>query len=165
MYRFIVLALLAMGLSAPSFAVIETYEFDNPVQEKRYHHFTVELRCPKCQNQNLNDSDSPIAADLRRELHSLLIDGKSDTEITAFMVDRYGDFILYRPRLNNETMVLWFAPGILLLLGGVLIVVIARRARKPKHSDAGTAETPAEHVLTDKQQQQLDKLLGGDKPQ
>ncbi len=77
----------------------------------RYQKFIEELRCPKCQNQNLAGSNSPISEDLRREIYRLIDDGKSDTEIVQFMLDRYGDFILYRPRLTSETAILWAAPA------------------------------------------------------
>ena len=91
--------LLLCLFSSLSMAVVETYDFDNEVDRNRYHQFVDELRCPKCQNQNLAGSNAPIAKDLRRELHRLLQDGQTDTQIVDFMVDRYGDFVLYRPRL------------------------------------------------------------------
>src|SRR5690625_1667978 len=89
---------------------IVAYEFDNEVDRKRYVSFIEEMRCPKCQNQNLSGSDSPIAADLRRELYFLIQDGRSDMEIVDFMVERYGEYILYRPRLSSATVLLWFGP-------------------------------------------------------
>ena len=100
---------------------------------QRYQHFIDELRCPKCQNQNLAGSNSPIAKDLRHQLYLLLEEGRSDQEVTNFMVNRYGDFILYRPRFNPETAILWFAPAIFLLLGVVVVTLIffsAERQRK-----------------------------------
>lgn len=122
--------LIMLMLSSASLAVIETYEFATPELSERYHQFTDELRCPKCQNQNLSGSNSPIAEDLRRELHRLLQEGKTDQEVIAFMVERYGDFVLYRPRFNAETAVLWLAPVLFLGLGIVVLVVIVSRQRK-----------------------------------
>ncbi|CAH0990382.1 Cytochrome c-type biogenesis protein CcmH [Sinobacterium norvegicum] len=162
------IALLFIGffsvlISPMSFAVIETYEFTSTVDEKRYQHFLDELRCPKCQNQNLKDSDSPIAADLREQLHLLIDDGKSDTEITAFMVARYGEFILYRPQLNAETMILWFGPGVLLLFAGIVLIVVVRRSQKAALSNATQANEastdPAPAAISSEQQKKLDQLL------
>jgi cytochrome c-type biogenesis protein CcmH len=158
----ILIGLLSVLLSSSSFAVIETYEFGSPVDEKRYQHFLDELRCPKCQNQNLKDSDSPIAADLREQLHLLIDDGKSDTEITAFMVARYGEFILYRPRLNSETAILWFGPAALLLFAGFVLIMVVRRSQKAALSNATaiSAATSGDNiVISTDQQKQLDQLL------
>lgn len=117
-FAFLFGSLLILPLVAQ--AVVETYEFDDEVQRKRYNQFIDELRCPKCQNQNLSGSDAPIAKDLRRELHRLIIDGRADQEITQFMVDRYGDFVLYRPQFNAKTALLWASPILLLLIGGLI---------------------------------------------
>lgn len=136
-----------------SLAVIETYQFDNEVLEKRYHNFVEELRCPKCQNQNLAGSNSPIAKDLRRELHRLLDDGKSDQEIVNYMVSRYGDFILYRPRFNPETALLWLAPGIFLITGVFLMIRVFLRQRQ------GNSSAVVENQLDVAEQQALDQLL------
>src|SRR5690625_309177 len=103
-------------MASPVWGAIDAYEFDNEVDRKRYVSFIEEMRCPKCQNQNLSGSDSPIAADLRRELYFLIQDGRSDMEIVDFMVERYGEYILYRPRLSSATVLLWFGPVVLLIL-------------------------------------------------
>ncbi len=103
-------------LAASVFAAIETYDFQNDDQRARYRQLAEELRCPKCQNQNLADSDSQIAADLRRELHRLLLEGQSNEQIVDFMRERYGDFVMYRPPLQNNTLLLWLGPPALLLL-------------------------------------------------
>ncbi|WP_036256180.1 cytochrome c-type biogenesis protein [Spongiibacter marinus] len=126
----VLLAVLLL-LALPSWAVIETYQFDTDLQRQRYNAFIEELRCPKCQNQNLSGSDSAISQDLRRQLHAMIMAGKSDIEITQYMVDRYGDFILYRPRFNAATAVLWLLP-VGLLLGGLAIwaMMASRRARR-----------------------------------
>lgn len=117
--------LFLLSLSLPSVAVIEIYEFATDTQKQRYHHLIEELRCPKCQNQNLAESDAPIAQDLRRELHRLLSEGRSDEAIIEYMVVRYGNFVLYRPPLDKNTLILWAAPGLFLLFG----LIIAWRVR------------------------------------
>ena len=121
--------------------------------EKRYHDFVDELRCPKCQNQNLAGSNSPIAKDLRRELHRLLDEGKSDQEVVNYMVSRYGDFILYRPRFNPETALLWLAPGIFLLVGCILMIRVFLRQR------INAANVNKSISLDEEEQQALDNLL------
>lgn len=129
-YRGFWLVLVWLMWSVPAVAVIETYDFDNELLRTRYHSFVEELRCPKCQNQNLAGSNSPIAMDLRRELHRLLHEGRSDAEIVEYMVNRYGDFILYRPRFNQQTALLWLAPAIFLVGGFVVLMAIFRRQKK-----------------------------------
>lgn len=108
------------------YAAIESYEFQNEQQRERYQQLSEELRCPKCQNQNLADSDSQIAVDLRRELHQQLLDGKSDEAIVDFMRERYGDFVLYKPRVQRNTLLLWLGP-VALVLGVAVLLWRSRR--------------------------------------
>lgn len=137
---------------APEARETDTYVFTDEVTEIRYKALVKELRCPKCQNQNLADSNSPIAADLRREVYELLMQGKADSEIVDFMVKRYGDFVLYRPRVSSITYVLWFGPAILLLIGAIIVVQILRK--KPvKENNAKLSEeqkTKLAQILKDK---------------
>ncbi|AFU97299.1 cytochrome c-type biogenesis protein [Simiduia agarivorans] len=118
---------LTLLLTGHALAVIDVYQFDSEEQRLRYLEFIEEMRCPKCQNQNLSGSDSPIAADLRREIHRLLQEGKSDDEIVEFMVARYGEFILYEPRMQSSTYILWLAPIGMLLVGLVVAILMSRR--------------------------------------
>ncbi len=134
------------------FAAIETHEFANELERKRYQSFIEEMRCPKCQNQNLAGSDSAISIDLRNKLYELIKLEKSDKEITDFMVERYGDYILYRPRVTPATYVLWGAPIALLVIGIVVVIVILRRRRR-------LALTQVSQHLTDEEQARLDSLL------
>lgn len=90
----------------------------------RYYQLVDELRCPKCQNQNLADSNSLIAIDLRNQIYSMLEEGRTDQEITEFLVDRYGEYVRYDPPLNSKTMILWFAPVFFFLLGIIIILYI-----------------------------------------
>lgn len=102
---------------SPSVIASALVELDDPKLVKRYHDLIDELRCPKCQNQNLADSDAPIAADLKNELSRLLREGKSNDDILSFMQTRYGNFVLYRPPLEKNTVVLWLLPLAVLLVG------------------------------------------------
>jgi len=124
------LLLLPMLLALPARAVVEVEPLSTPQLQARYKHMIAELRCPKCQNQNLADSNSPIAADLRREVRHLLEQGHSDPEITEFLVSRYGDFVLYRPPVQRNTLTLWLAPAVLLAIGLVVTVAVIRRQRR-----------------------------------
>lgn len=106
----------------------EVYAFETDEQRERFQRFTHELRCPKCQSQTLAGSDAMISQDLKRELHRLIAEGKSDDEVVEFMVSRYGDFVLYRPPFQANTYLLWFGPALLLLVGlGVFGWVLYKR--------------------------------------
>ena len=106
---------------------VDTYVFQDKVTEIRFNALNKELRCPKCQNQNLADSNSPIAADLRREVYEMLNEGKADMEITNYMVQRYGEFVLYRPRVSSLTYVLWFGPALFIIIGLIIVMVVVKR--------------------------------------
>lgn len=142
--------MLALLVALPSLAVIETYSFDSDLQRQRYQNFIDELRCPKCQNQNLSGSDAEIARDLRREIHRMIMAGKSDIEITQYMLQRYGDFILYRPQMNAATAVLWLGPFVLVAVGGL---VWWRLAARRGHTDSPEGDLSVE------EQQRLQNLL------
>jgi cytochrome c-type biogenesis protein CcmH len=146
-----VLAALLLVLASTAGAVIETYEFSNPVLEERYQELSGELRCPKCQNQNIADSNAPIAQDLRGLLYQQLEAGASDEEILDYMVARYGEFVRYRPRFSGATTVLWLAP-LLLLVGGVAVAIVSLRTRK------GRVEAPSAQI-SEQDQQRLQELL------
>lgn len=135
------LFLVAQLLLAPVvLAVIETYEFSHPELEARYHRLSQELRCPKCQNQNIADSNAPISRDLRSLLHRQLEEGASDDEILDFMVARYGEFVRYRPAVDRNTAILWWGPVGLTVLGfaGLAVHLLGRR-RQAVPDNAATA--------------------------
>ena len=115
--------------SAQSLAVIETYEFSSPDFESRYKALSQELRCPKCQNQNIADSNAPISRDLRAIVHEQLEAGATDEEIIDFLVDRYGEFVRYRPGMDSNTLWLWSAPIILLVMAVAVVVTQIRKDR------------------------------------
>ena len=102
--------------------------FTDADEEARYQQLTAELRCVVCQNQNLADSNAPLAQDLRKKIHSMMQAGRTDDEIKQFLIDRYGDFVLYMPPVKSNTLVLWLMPAVL-LFGGALVVVIVVRKR------------------------------------
>jgi cytochrome c-type biogenesis protein CcmH len=142
-------ALLFVAGSA--FAVIETYDFSSPELQSRYQMLSAELRCPKCQNQNIADSNAPISQDLRKLLHQQLEQGASDEEILDYMVARYGEFVRYRPRFSGATAILWLAPA-LLLAAGIAVVFLSLRSRRGQTTRTSVA-------LNDKEQQKLQALL------
>ena len=146
---FILFLTLAFSVNQAEASPVDTYEFHDEVTKIRFQALTKELRCPKCQNQNLAGSNSPIAADLRKELYELLQQGKADSEIVSFMVDRYGEFVLYRPRVSSLTYVLWFGPIVLILLGIIVVIVIVRRKPVDK----------SDLVLSKEQQDKLKNFL------
>nr|WP_314489481.1 cytochrome c-type biogenesis protein [uncultured Pseudomonas sp.] len=142
---------LALGLvlSAGAQAAIDTYQFRDQAERERYQQLTKELRCPKCQNQDIADSNAPIAADLRREIFRMLGEGRSNRQIVDFMVDRYGDFVRYKPALNARTWLLWFGPGVLLVGGlGVLALIVRRRRASPEDSAAELSPSERERLAT-----------------
>jgi len=127
--KYILLALLISFLPTTfSIANIETYSFSSLEQETRYQEMLRELRCLVCQNQSLADSNADLAQDLRNKTYKMITAGHSDKEIRDFMVTRYGDFITYRPPFNRSTFALWTSPGLLLILGIVIIYRITRQS-------------------------------------
>ena len=132
----LLLLVIAFGAAAGG---IELREFDDPVMEKRYHDLTASMRCPLCENQAIDDSDAPISADMRDRVYQLLQDGQSDIEIINHMVQRFGEYILYNPRLESRTYLLWGLPIALVLLGA-MVVVLMIRARRNASAKALSAE-------------------------
>lgn len=145
--------LLVLALMAPlALAAIDTYEFDTEEQRQRFYQLSSELRCPKCQNQNIADSDAPIAMDLRREVYRMLNEGKDNEEIVDFLVARYGEFVRYKPALTPATAILWFGPAAMLLAGFIVLLVMLRRRQKALREAAGKS-------LSQDEQRRLQSLL------
>jgi len=107
-------------MALPALAIDTDRAFEDPELQARYEEIISEVRCLKCQNQTLKDSNAFLASDLRREIRLMIEEGLSDDEIYDFLVERYGEFALYRPRTRGKTLILWIAPGIL-LLGGIAV--------------------------------------------
>jgi cytochrome c-type biogenesis protein CcmH len=124
-------------------------QFSDPAKQQRFKHLLEELRCLVCQNQTLADSDAALAHDLRREVYTLIEKGASDREIKEFVVNRYGDFVLYRPPVKTTTYLLWFGPFLLLILG-VFVLVYFIRGRRAE----------PQPTLTEEERARLDQILG-----
>lgn len=157
MKQFIGMLSLALSLSLVSLFVPSTaygqgeyYAFETAQQEALYNRLTKELRCPKCQNQTISDSDAPLAADMRKKVHEMVLAGDTYEGVISFMKVRYGDFVHYKPPVKASTIVLWLAPIAAILLGALFILVQVRTQRK------GDVE------LTAEEEAQLAKVLGDD---
>ena len=147
---------VALGLAAgaaPALAATSVYDFSSPEQEQTFRELTKELRCPKCQNQDIGDSDAELAKDLRDKSYELLQAGKSKQEVIDYMAARYGNFILYKPPFQASTMILWFGPVLVMLVG--LIIVVVRTRKQPRNR--------AEDALSAEQEARLNELLKKDK--
>ncbi|MGE0646043.1 MAG: cytochrome c-type biogenesis protein CcmH [Nitrospira sp.] len=142
--------LFLIGLmSGPAWAGEAKPLGEDPLVETRLKHLAVELRCLVCQNQTLADSNAPLAEDLRREVREMIMKDMSDQEIIDFLVERYGDFVLYRPPLKATTTLLWVGPFALLAVGAtVLVITLRRRARK-------VVDVP----VTDEEHRRVEQLL------
>ncbi len=149
--RKIILLLAAMLVSLSALATIETWQFDSAQQEQQYRELTASLRCPKCQNNSIGDSNAMIAADMRMKVYQLLKQGQSEEQITQYMIARYGDFVTYQPPVRASTLVLWAGPLLFILAGG--LVIFLRSRRLPAESER----------LDEAEQQRLDALLNGDR--
>ena len=152
MKRWLAAVVFGLTLTGVAHAAIDTYEFANDAERDRFRELTKELRCPKCQNQDIADSNAPIATDLRREIYRMLGEGKDNQQILDFMVARYGDFVLYKPALTSKTAVLWFGPLALLVGGLVVIGVIVGRRRR-------TGQVAGSDTLSAEEHKRLDTLL------
>jgi cytochrome c-type biogenesis protein CcmH len=129
MKRLTLLFFLLLAAGAAALAQ-EPLVFDDAAQEERYNALTLELRCTVCQNQSLADSDAPLAQDLRAEIYEMMMAGRSDDEIKTFMIERYGDFVLYRPPMQGNTLALWILPIFLLLVGAVIVFFTVRNRNR-----------------------------------
>lgn len=146
MKTLIVLLLLCAPLVAS--AAIDPYYFPNDKLRQRYHELIYELRCPQCLNTNIAGSDAMIAKDLRRRVHKLLLEGKTNQQILDYMHARYGNFILYDPRVEPGTWILWFGPPVLFLIAGFVAIRLVRDRRGNRPSN-----------LSESDEERLNKLL------
>ena len=121
MKKYILFAIFNCALLLSHVASADVYQFDNTKQQQRFKQLSHSLRCLVCQNQDLSDSNAPLAADLRQQLYQQIRQGKPDQAILDYMTDRYGDFVLYKPPLKPQTYLLWFGPWLFLALGTFLL--------------------------------------------
>ncbi|WP_241967954.1 cytochrome c-type biogenesis protein CcmH [Pseudidiomarina marina] len=151
MRNLITMLVVAFSVTLSSLSVayavnLETYKFDDPQKEALFRELIDELRCPKCQNQTIGDSDAPLAKDLRDRTYMMVQQGASKQEVVDYMVARYGDFAYYRPPVKVSTVVLWLGPVIVILVGAGVILMRVR------------ARNNAEVELSEQEQAQLAAL-------
>lgn len=153
MTKWIGTLLISMMLSMAAYAVIEIHEFDSPEQEQQFHELNQTLRCPKCQNNTIGDSNAELALDLRQKVYEMTKEGKSKQEIVDYMVARYGNFVTYEPPFTAGTAILWLGPLLVIVIGFSFIVY--RSKRKPAKLEQTTS-------LNAQEQARLDALLKDD---
>ncbi|MDJ0956648.1 MAG: cytochrome c-type biogenesis protein CcmH [Arenicellales bacterium] len=152
MKKLMVVTFAVLICCCPSvWAKVEVLQFDSVEQERRYNQLIEELRCLVCQNQNLADSNADLAKDLREKTYQMIKAGSSNEEIVDYMVDRYGDFVLYRPPVKLSTVILWTGPFVLLLIG---LWVLVRLVRQRRNQPVAT--------LSQEQHEQAQRLLHED---
>ena len=144
MVRIVYLMLVLLLSGAAAAEVADVYDFSDRAQEQRYQNLIAELRCPKCQNQNIADSNAPISKDMRDAVYRMMKDGASNEEIVESLVGRFGEFVRYKPEFDSRTFFLWATPAIT-VLGGLLVVagVVIRSRRAGPESPALSAEEKA----------------------
>jgi cytochrome c-type biogenesis protein CcmH len=120
-------AVALLAIFATTAQAVDPTQMPTPALQERYLALTHELRCMQCQNEAIADSPVDLAADLRRQVHDMLLAGKTDDDVRNYMVARYSDFILFRPRMTWRTAWIWFAPGVLILIGVFVAVRVVRQ--------------------------------------
>ena len=148
--------LFIFSLSLQSEATKEIYSFANDADQERFYNLVDTYRCPKCQSSNLAGSNAPIAKDLKREIHRLIEEGKTDKQIEAFLSSRYGDFILYKPAIRKNTLILWIGPFALFLLIIFLVVRWNITSKRPPK------DLEAENIVKATEKTRLKKLVEGE---
>ncbi|MEN8178284.1 MAG: cytochrome c-type biogenesis protein [Pseudomonadota bacterium] len=147
-FLFSLIWLFAAAATPLSAATLAEYKFDDPVMKSDFRSITEEMRCLVCQNESLAGSNAELAVDLRNEIYDMMQAGQTKDDVIRFMVDRYGDFVLYNPPMKPSTYPLWFGPLILFLIGAILLF---RTLKRKKQSQ--------ETTLSDDEQQRLESLL------
>lgn len=152
---FFLMVLVALFSSPVVGETSDLYEFDSRQQEQRFQSLIAELRCPKCQNQNIADSNAPISKDMREAVYRMMMDGASDEEITNELVSRFGEFVRYKPEVDQRTIMLWATPALVVFIGVLIIVMTVRRS--------GRVDTTTD-TLSDEERARASRLLNdGDK--
>jgi len=139
--RRLVIALAAMLVAIPAIAIDKDIRFEDPELQARYERLISEVRCVQCQNNSIKDSNVQLAADLRREIARMIGEGQTDAQIQEFLVARYGEFALYRPRTTGKMMLLWIAPFLLVVFGGIAMArVVRHRMSLPIDGEEGRSD-------------------------
>ena len=155
----LLLGLMLLFQSQLLLANAEVVVFSDESLRPRHQQLIEELRCPKCQNQNLADSNSPISNDLRAQVQRLLEEGMSDQQIKDYLVARYSEFILYRPEVNQSTWLLWGSPIVFVLMGLLVVYRLYFRQRVVQSPDLGQTEDQHSSQINAEDQQRLNNLL------
>ena len=158
---FLIACALAFAvLASPGAHAVQPDEImDDPVKESRARELSKELRCMVCQNQSIDDSDAPLARDLRLLVRERIAAGDSDRQVMDFLVARYGEFVLLKPRVNKHTVLLWLLPPLALMGGGIALWIYSRRRDR-----AGDLDRESLMKLTPAEEARLEKLLGAEPP-
>ena len=136
-------------------AGVEVVQFTDPKNAQRYQNLIAELRCLVCQNQNLADSNADLAKDLRNQVSSMIKAGSTNSEITDYMVNRYGDFVLYRPQFKSTTLFLWLGPLLVVICAAFVLVMFVRGKRNKTAEDIGAEnQQQVRHLLQDNENNQ-----------
>lgn len=143
--------IFAALLSWNAAAAIDTYRFNSVEQEQQYRELTEQLRCPKCQNNSIADSNAIIAADMRTKVYELMMQGQNKQQIIDYMVARYGNFVTYEPPVTPATLILWVGPLLFVLIGGAVVILRTRHRR--------TGAVNANDEFSEQEQQRLAALL------
>lgn len=153
--KFLLMTLLTALLSFQALAAIDTYPFKNEAQEQQFRQLTAQLRCPKCQNNSIADSNSMIAADMRKKVWQLMEQGQSNQQITDYMVARYGNFVTYEPPVTLATLILWLLPACFVLGGALVIFRLSRRPRAAQETELSPHEQARLQALLDENKRTL----------
>ena len=143
------LGVLMLMISGSALATIDVLQFKDEAQEQQFRQLTEELRCPKCQNNSIADSNSMIAADMRKKVWQLMEQGQSNQQITDYMVARYGNFVTYEPPVTPATIILWLLPACFVLGGALVIFRLSRRSRAERVSELSAQEQERLKALLD----------------
>jgi cytochrome c-type biogenesis protein CcmH len=152
------LLIIFLLLLSPLTSAVDAYQFANTEQQASYNTLVSELRCLVCQNQTIGDSNAELAADLRRQVHEMLEQGKTKDQILLFMTERYGDFVLYNPPFKAKTGLLWLGPASFLVIGLIAVLVFVRRRKNILSTDTGEDMeklAAIRRLLTDKDTENL----------
>ena len=150
MVRIVYLMLVLLLSGAAAAEVADVYDFSDRAQEQRYQNLIAELRCPKCQNQNIADSNAPISKDMRDAVYRMMKDGASNEEIVESLVGRFGEFVRYKPELDSRTFLLWATPAIAVFGGFLVVAGVVIRSRRA---------WPSGPALSTEEKARVDKML------